>query len=127
GLLQTALSLAVALATLPSGLLTERFGARRMLAIALAGIGLMVAVVAAFSAVGRLSFEAALVLTFVLGLFDGLYGVPATLLLGQVVEPRYLGSAIGLSFLTSGLGRLVGGPIGGTTLEVFGAVAAFVP
>jgi MFS family permease len=127
GFLQTALIVAVALATLPSGMLTERFGARPMLAIALGGIGVMIAVVAGFSAAGRLTFEVALGLTFVLGIFDGLYGVPATLLLGQVVEPRFLGSAIGLSFLTSGLGRLFGGPIGGTTLEVFGAVQAFVP
>jgi MFS family permease len=127
GLLQTALIVAVALATLPSGLLTERFGSRAMLAVALGGIGLMIAVVAAFAAAGLLTFEVALVLTFVLGIFDGLYGVPATLLLGQVVEARFLGAAIGLSFLTSGLGRLVGGPIGGTTLEAFGAVQAFIP
>jgi MFS family permease len=127
GLLQTALIVAVALATLPSGLLTERFGSRAMIGVALGGIGLMVAVVAAFAATGLLTFEAALVLTFILGIFDGLYGVPATLLLGQVVEARFLGAAIGLSFLTSGLGRLVGGPIGGTTLQTFGAVQAFVP
>ena len=127
GLLQTALIVAVALATLPSGILTERFGPRRMLAVALAGIGTMVAVVATFAAANLLTFEAALVLTFILGIFDGLYGVPATLLLGQVVAPRYLGAAIGLSFLTSGLGRVIGGPIGGATLEIFGAVQAFLP
>jgi MFS family permease len=127
GLLQTALIVAVALATLPSGILTERFGPRRMLGLALGGIGAMVAVVAIFAATNQLTFEAALVLTFILGIFDGLYGVPATLLLGQVVAPQYLGAAIGLSFLTSGLGRLIGGPIGGATLEVFGAVQAFLP
>jgi predicted MFS family arabinose efflux permease len=98
-----------------------------MLAVALGGIGAMVAVVAIFAATNQLTFEAALVLTFILGIFDGLYGVPATLLLGQVVAPQYLGAAIGLSFLTSGLGRLIGGPIGGATLEVFGAVQAFLP
>jgi MFS family permease len=127
GLLQTVLIVAVALATLPSGILTERFGPRRMLAVALGGIGVMVAVVALFAATNRLTFEAALVLTFILGIFDGLYGVPATLLLGQVVEPRYLGSAIGLSFLTSGVGRLIGGPVGGTTLQLFGPLEAFLP
>ena len=127
GLLQTSLIIAVALATLPSGVLTERFGPRRMLAVALAGIGVMVAVVALFAATNQLTFEAALMLTFVLGIFDGLYGVPATLLLGQVVEARFLGAAIGLSFLTSGLGRLFGGPIGGTTLQLFGAAQAFIP
>lgn len=127
GLLQTSLIVAVALATLPSGLLTERFGARRTLAVSLGGIGVMVAVVAGFAAANQLTFETALVLTFLLGIFDGLYGVPATLLLSQIVEPRYLGSAIGLSFLTSGLGRLFGGPIGGSTLEAFGPVQAFLP
>jgi MFS family permease len=127
GLLQTSLIVAVALATLPAGVLTERFGARRTLALALVGIGVMVAIVALFAAANLLTFEAALVLTFILGLFDGLYGVPATLLLGQVVPARYLGSAIGLSFLTSGLGRVLGGPIGGATLEAFGPVQAFLP
>jgi predicted MFS family arabinose efflux permease len=127
GLLQTALIVAVALATLPSGILTERFGPRRMLAVALAGIGIMITVVAIFAATNQLTFEAALVLTFILGIFDGLYGVPATLLLGQLVAPQYLGAAIGLSFLTSGLGRLIGAPIGGTTLQLFGAVPAFLP
>ena len=53
--------------------------------------------------------------------------MPATLLLSQVVAPRFLGATIGLSFLTSGLGRLIGAPIGGTTLQVFGAAQAFVP
>jgi MFS family permease len=127
GLLQTALIIAVALATLPSGILTDRFGPRRTLAVSLFGIGCMVAVVAAFAAAGQLTFEIAIVLTFLLGIFDGLYGVPATLLLSQVVAPRYLGAAIGLSFLTSGLGRLIGAPIGGTTLQLFGAAQAFVP
>ena len=127
GLQQTVLIVAVALATLPSGMLTERFGPRRTLAVALAGLGLMIVVVTLVAATGNLTFEAALVLTFILGLFDGLYGVPANLLLGQVVEGRYLGSAIGLSFLTSGLGRLFGGPIGGATLQAFGPVQAFIP
>jgi MFS family permease len=127
GLLQTALIVAVAIATLPSGVLTDRFGARRTLAVSLLGIGVSIAVVAAVAAADRLTFGTALVLTFGLGIFDGLYGVPVVLLLPQVVEPRYLGAAIGLSFLTSGIGRLIGGPLGGTVLQVAGPVLAFVP
>lgn len=127
GLLQASLVVAVALATLPSGVLTERFGPRRMLAFAMGGIGVMIGVVALFAATGSLTFEAALVLTFILGIFDGLYGVPVTLLVAQVAEGRYLGSAIGLSFLASGLGRIVGGPLGGTALQLFGPAQAFLP
>lgn len=127
GVLQSTLIVAVALATLPSGLVTDRLGPRRTLAISLSGMGVVIAVVAALAALDALTFEIAIVLTFALGLFDGFFGVPATLLLAQVVEPRHLGSAIGLSFLTSGLGRLVGAPLGGAVLEVAGATQAFIP
>ena len=127
GLLQTALIVTVALATLPSGLLTHRYGARRMLFVSLAGLGGMVAAMAVVAWLNALTFGVALGLTLVFGLFDGLFGVPAALLLAQVVPPRYLGSAIGLSYLTGGIGRLLGGPAGGAVLQVAGPTAAFVP
>jgi ENTS family enterobactin (siderophore) exporter len=127
GLVQSVLVVAIAVATLPSGLLTDRLGARRTIMIALAGMGVAIALVALFASSGSLTLEVALVLTFVLGLFDGLWSVPATLLLSHVVEPRLLGAAIGLNFLTGGLGRLIGAPLGGTVLQVAGATQAFVP
>ena len=127
GLVQSTLIVAIALATLPSGLLVDRLGARRTIMIALGGMGVVIGLVAILSNVGMLTFEVALVMTFVLGIFDGLWSVPASLLLAQVVEPRYLGAAIGLSFLTGGLGRLIGAPLGGAVLELAGATQAFAP
>jgi MFS family permease len=127
GLIQSTLIVAVALATLPSGLLVDRLGARRTITIALSGMGVVIGLVAALAYAGMLTFEMAIVMTFLIGIFDGLWGVPASLLLAQVVEPRYLGAAIGLSFLTGGLGRLIGAPLGGTVLEVAGATQAFAP
>lgn len=127
GLVQSTLIVAVALATLPSGLLVDRLGALRTITIALGGMAVVIAVVAVITNAGLLTFEIAIVMTFLLGLFDGLWSVPAALLLAQIVEPRHLGSAIGLSYLTGGLGRLVGAPLGGTVLQLAGATQAFVP
>ena len=127
GLLQTALIVSIALATLPSGLLTARYGPRRTLTASILGLAGMVGLIALVAAVDRLTFEVALVLSFATGLFDGLFSVPAALLVAQVVAPRFIGAAIGLSYLTSGLGRLVGGPLGGTVLQLAGPVPAFLP
>ena len=68
-----------------------------------------------------------MLLTVVLGAFDGLYGVPIMLMLNHLVEPRHLGSAIGLSMLTTGVGRLIGAPIGGAVLQAFGPGPAMLP
>ena len=127
GLLQTALIVSIALATLPSGLLTARYGPRRTLTASILGLAGMVGLIALVAALDRLTFEVALVLSFATGLFDGLFSVPAALLVAQVVAPRFIGAAIGLSYLTSGLGRLVGGPLGGTVLQLAGPVPAFLP
>ncbi len=127
GSLETVLIVPVALATLPSGMLADRLGPRRLLALSLAGIALCVSTVAALAVTGHLTFEAAVIVTIVLGIFDGLYGVPVQLLLNHLVPPQLLGSAIGLSMLTTGLGRLIGAPLGGAVLQAFGSSQAFVP
>ena len=127
GALQSVMIVAVALATLPSGVLTHRLGARTTLTISLGGMAVVCGLLVVAAAAGAVTFEVALVLNVALGVFDGLFGVPAALLIAQVVEPRLLGAAIGLSFLTSGLGRLVGGPLGGTIFQVAGPLPAFIP
>ena len=53
GFIQTALIVPVALATLPSGLIVDRLGARRTVAISLSGIGAVVAIVGLLAASGR--------------------------------------------------------------------------
>jgi len=127
GFLQTVLIIPVAVAALPSGLLADRLGPRRLLAISIFGIAGVVACVGILGAFDNITFELAVLMTLILGVFDGLYGVPVQLLLNRMVEPRLLGSAIGLSMLTSGLGRLVGAPLGGIVLQAFGPAQAFLP
>jgi MFS family permease len=127
GFLQTALIVPLALAALPSGLLADRLGPRRLLAVSLFGIAGVVAGVGVLAALDTLTFELAILLTLIMGVFDGLYSVPVQLLLNRMVEPRLLGSAIGLSMLTSGLGRLIGAPLGGFVLQAFGPAQAFLP
>ena len=87
GLLQTALIVSIALATLPSGLLTARYGPRRTLTASILGLAGMVGLIALVAALDRLTFEVALVLSFATGLFDGLFSVPAALLVAQVGRP----------------------------------------
>ena len=127
GFIEAVLIVPVAVATLPSGVLSDRFGARRLLAVSLGGIALAVGLAALLAAAGLLTFESAIVLTLLLGIFDGLYGVPVQQLLMHLVPARQLGPAIGLSMLTSGIGRLIGAPLGGAVLATFGPVPAFLP
>ncbi|HVA85000.1 MAG TPA: MFS transporter [Candidatus Saccharimonadales bacterium] len=127
GLIQTVLIIPVAVASLPSGVLADRIGSRRMVAISLMGIGAAVAGVGVLGLVDSITFEFAIVLTLVLGIFDGLYPVAAQLIVTRLVEPRFLGSAIGLSMLSNGIGRLIGAPLGGLVLQELGPAQAFLP
>lgn len=127
GFLQTVMILPIALASIPSGVLADRIGPRRMLATSLLGMASVVAIVGVLGATNQLTFEVAVVMTFMLGVFDGLYPVPAQLILTRLVEPPLLGAAIGLSMLTSGVSRLIGAPLGGSLLQVAGPGPAFLP
>ena len=127
GLIQTVLIIPVAIASLPSGVLADRIGSRRMVAISLIGIGSVVACVGVLGLLNSITFEFALLLTLILGIFDGLFPVAAQLIVIRLVEPRFLGSAIGLSMLSNGIGRLIGAPLGGLVLQVLGPAQAFLP
>jgi len=127
GLIQTVLIIPVAIASLPSGVLADRIGSRRMVAVSLIGIGSVVACVGILGLLDSITFEFAILLTLILGIFDGLYPVAAQLIVVRAVEPRFLGSAIGLSMLSNGIGRLIGAPLGGLVLQVLGPAQAFLP
>jgi MFS family permease len=126
GIVQTALLVALTISTLPAGALCDRFGPKRINAVALGGLAATVAGVEVLAATRTLTFETAAGASFLIGIFDGLWGVSAWILLPMSVSPRLLGSAIGLTYLTGGIGRLVGAPLGGAVLQVAGSVA-FIP
>jgi hypothetical protein len=126
GLVQTTLIVALTLSTLPGGALCDRFGPKAVQVFSLLGLAAITGLVAVVANLGALTLETALLLTFALGIFDGLWSVSAWLILPLSVASAILGSAIGLTYLTGGIGRLVGGPLGGAVLQTAGTVA-FVP
>ena len=124
GLLQTALLLPIPLAIVVAGSLTDRFGPRRLMIGAWFAMGAVSAAFALMNALGALDVPAVLVLMAILGFFDGMYVVPSQVLVGRAVDPRLMANAIGLSSLTVGIGRVIGGPLGGIALAALGPTRA---
>jgi MFS family permease len=126
-LLQTLMTIPLPLALLPAGLLTDRFGARPMLAVAISGYVLAVGGTGLLALTGNLTVPLALAFAFLLGIFDALNVVAGPVFVGRSVPPAQMGAAIGLSTLGNGIGRIVGGPLGGATVAAFGPAGALLP
>jgi MFS family permease len=116
----------VPIALLVGGVLTDRRGPNTALIAAQALTACTMAVIALLDSTGQLTFLPTLATGFVLGICSGLGSVPAQALLMRVVDPRFVARAFALSLVTTGIGRLLGGPIGGAVAVAFGVVPAFV-
>ena len=79
---------------------------------------------ALLSAAGELTVERTIVLAVFLGTVDGFWSAPSLAMAGRVVAPHQLGSAIGLSSLAFGFGRLIGGFVGGFLVATAGPTPA---
>jgi MFS family permease len=116
----TALHLVKGLSTLPGGLLSDRFGRRRVL---LAGWVLYGAVYVGFAAVdSKLGF---LLLTLAYGLHFGLTEGVVAALVADLAPADQRGVAFGAFHLTTGLGVLPASLVMGFVWQVYGAPAAF--
>ena len=116
----------VPIALVVGGVLTDRRGPNRALIAAQALTALAMATIAGLQAAGLLTFLPTLATGFVLGVCAGLGSVPAQALLMRVIDPRLVARAFALSLVAVGIGRLLGGPIGGVVAESLGAAPAFV-
>jgi MFS family permease len=126
GLLFVGLVLPMVLLTIPVGLLTDRVGPRRPMVLgATAGTGVL-AVAAVVAHLGVITFEVALVLSVLEGIFFALWAVPSQVLAGRVVDRRRITSAIGLSSVPRGIGAVLGGLTGGLILAAAGPAPAFI-
>jgi MFS family permease len=113
-------SLPGALFMLHAGLLTDRFGARRLVAISLVGSGIPILLIGVLALQGA-SIPLLIGLGFVMGVFQTL-GSPAFIsIVNDLVPPRAVSSAVALTFLGFNVGRILGGVLTGILLVALGA------
>lgn len=124
GALLMAMTLPFAIVGLPAGALTDRIGPRNVIALAIALEAACVVAMAALALSGHLSVPLVLGLAVVFGTADGANIVSSQVFVARLVEPDQMGSAIGLGLLSIGLGRIVGGPLGGFLVATLGAGVA---
>ncbi len=115
----------VPIALVVGGILTDRRGPNATLIAAQAATAATMGVIAGLEAAHLLTFLPTLATGFLLGICSGLGSVPAQALLLRVVDRTAVAGAFALSLVTVGVGRLVGGPIGGVVAESLGPVPAF--
>jgi MFS family permease len=122
-LLTICITLPTLLFTLVAGTLADRRDPRTVMliaqscAVACVGLALLVA------AADQISLIASAALIFLVGCFDAFSNVPAMVYVGRLVEPRLMASALGLSGLQVGSGRIGGGIVAGVAFQLGGPVA----
>jgi predicted MFS family arabinose efflux permease len=115
----------VPLALIVGGTFTDRRGPKATLVVAQLAMALTMGCVGLLDAAGILSFWPTLFTGFLLGVCSGLSNVPGQALLLRIVDKPLLAKAFGLNLVTVGIGRFVGGPIGGAVVQSAGAMPAF--
>jgi len=123
--LPIALVIPVPIALTIGGIFTDRRGPKRTLVFAQGATAATMASIAVLDASGHLTLLPTLATGFLLGICAGLANVPGQALLVRIVDRRVIARAFALSLVTVGIGRLVGGPIGGGVVQAYGAVPAF--
>lgn len=125
-LLQTAGSLPMFLLALPGGALADILDRRRLLAGSLAGIILVIAVLGLLTVLGWTSGWVLLVMTFLIGVGNGISHPASDALTPEVVEPRDLPQALSLDSVGLNLARAIGGALGGFLTAVVGPGGVFL-
>ncbi len=106
------------LLTLHSGLLTDRFGGRRMVVLSLVTSGIALALLGVAGVAWGIPAAALGVAAFILGVL-GVIGGPGGFTIVNDILPRHaIPSALALIFLDVNLGRILGGIVGGITLAL---------
>jgi MFS family permease len=124
GMLFVAWSLPALFTMILAGVYVDRIGPRRGMLASQAVTAALFVGAAALAFRGELTVERALVFAIVVGAVDGFWSAPSLVMAGRVVEPQLLGSAMGLSSLTFGFGRTIGGFFGGMLVAAGGAAPA---
>jgi MFS family permease len=108
-------SLPSALFMLHAGILTDRFGSKRLVAISLAASGVACVVLGGFATTST-PLSVILAIAFVMGILQTL-GSPAFIsIVNDLVPTRAISSAVALTFLGFNFGRIAGGIAAGILL-----------
>src|SRR5260221_12980818 len=108
----------VPVALVIGGVFTDRRGPKATLVLAQGAMATTMAAIAVLGATGQLTFVPTLASGFLLGIFAGLGSVPGQAIVIRIVDRKAIAKAFALSLVTTGIGRLVGGPIGGIVVQV---------
>jgi MFS family permease len=132
GFLFLAWTLPTLFTMVPAGVFTDRLGPRRGMVISQLISFFAFGACALLAIAGLLTGGAAIAIAVVVGAIDGFWSAPSLVMAGRIVPPNLLASALGLSAITFGTGRIVGGLLGGTLVAAFGpapalTLAAFGP
>ena len=124
GVLFVAWTLPTLVTMIPAGVFVDRIGPRRGMLLSQAITAVVFAGAAWLAWTNQLTVERAMVFAIVIGAVDGFWSAPSLVMAGRLVEPRLLGSAMGLSSLTFGFGRTFGGFFGGILVAAAGPAPA---
>jgi MFS family permease len=125
GVAFSAYGLPALLLTAHAGVLTDRFGSRRMLVISFAAIAVFSGAQAIAALAGTPPYLLLIALAFGLGVAQAI-GTPASVaIVSDLVPPPALSSAVTLNFLHMNAARIVGGMLGGSLLAVTSPAVAF--
>ncbi len=125
GLILTALIVPVLLFIIPMGVVTDRWGDRRLLLLSQAGWLVTMVAAVLIAHFGRLTFSVAVILALADGVIDAVWVVPAQVLLARLVERPLTAKAIAFGTLQVAFGRIIGGYGAGRVLESAGPTATF--
>jgi MFS family permease len=122
-ILTIAITLPTLIFTLAAGTLADRRDPRSVMLVAQTGEVAGIALAIAAAATNQLTLPVAALLIFTVGSLDAFSNVPAMVYVGRLVEPRLMASALGLSGIQFGSGRIGGGIVAGVAFQVGGPVA----
>jgi MFS family permease len=125
GVVLTALILPILVLVVPMGVVTDRWGDKRLLLVSQAAWILTMLAAAGVAGLGLLSFPVALVFALIEGFFDAVWVVPAQVLLARLVDRPLMAKAIALGTLQVAFGRIIGGYGAGHALAVAGPRVTF--
>ncbi|MBM4408532.1 MAG: MFS transporter [Chloroflexi bacterium] len=114
------------LLTLYAGLLTDRFGARPLVAISFALTGSLMFILGVVALVPNTPLALVILLAFFSGITQTIGGPGYIAIVSDLVPPRSVSSGVAMTFLGFNLGRITGGVLGGVLVAIWPAGIALI-